>query len=95
MPLIRRESPDKTAEPAPEPLDRLATDLRDPDPERRWLAARHMGGRRGTVAHLAAALKSDLAARVPGRLQAANLLEGPEPDKPNLRDLQRRPMAHR
>jgi HEAT repeat protein len=64
VPLIRRESLDKTTGPAPEPLDRLATDLRDPDPERRWSAARHMGGLRGTVAHLAAALKSESEPRV-------------------------------
>jgi HEAT repeat protein len=59
MPLIRRDSPDKTIEPALEPLDQLAADLRDPDPERRWSAARRMGGRPGAVAHLAAALKSE------------------------------------
>jgi HEAT repeat protein len=59
MPLIRRDIPEPTVEPVLEPLDRLAADLRDPDPERRWSAARRMGGRAGTAAHLAAALDQE------------------------------------
>lgn len=64
MPLIRRDNPEQTAAPALEPLERLAADLRDPDPERRWSAARRMGGRPGAAAHLAAALDHEGEPRV-------------------------------
>ena len=62
MPLIRRDSPEQTAALALEPLDRLAADLRDPDPERRWSAARRMGGRPGAMHFLVSGL---IAARGP------------------------------
>jgi HEAT repeat protein len=64
MPLIKRDSPEQTAAPALEPLDRLAAGLRDPDPERRWSAARRMGGRPGAADHLAAALEAESEPRV-------------------------------
>ena len=64
MPLIRRDSPEKPIAPELEPLDRLAADLRDPDPERRWSAARRMGGRAAAAGHLAAALDQESEPRV-------------------------------
>jgi HEAT repeat protein len=62
MPLLRR---DKTETPAPaESLDSLAGELRHPDPERRWSAARRLGDRPGAAAHLAAALSGETEPRV-------------------------------
>jgi HEAT repeat protein len=63
MPLIKRESPDKRAQ-GTEPVDALLGELRDPDPERRWSAARRLGERPGTAGRLAAALAGEADPRV-------------------------------
>ena len=78
MPLIRRDRPEKVVEPVPEPLDRLAAGLRDTDPERRWSAARRMGGRPGAAAHLAAALDQEGEPRVVEAIFTSLALTGGE-----------------
>ena len=72
MPLIRRDSPDKAADQALESIDLLAKELRDPDAERRWAAARRIGAtpgakpgeHRDAVAHLGSALAQESDPRV-------------------------------
>jgi HEAT repeat protein len=56
MPLIRRDPPAQPISRAAEPdLDTLLAGLHDPDPERRWSAARDLVGHNGAVSALAAA----------------------------------------
>ena len=64
MPLMRRGKPDEAARPPDQPLDALTGELRHPDPERRWSAARRLGDRPGAAAHLAAALSGETESRV-------------------------------
>jgi len=64
MPLKKRETSDDTAGRAPEPVDAMVEDLRHADPERRWSAARRLGGRPGAAAALAAALPGEADARI-------------------------------
>jgi HEAT repeat protein len=64
MPLMRRGKPDEAARPPAKPLDVLAGELRHPDPERRWSAARRLGDRPGAAEHLAAALPGETESRV-------------------------------
>jgi HEAT repeat protein len=63
MPLLRRGKPDETP-PAVESLDTLLGELRNPDPERRWAAARRLGDQPGAAAPLAAALSGETEPRV-------------------------------
>src|SRR5690242_9170692 len=63
MPLLRRDKPAETP-PTVESLDALVGELRNPDPERRWSAARRLGDRPGAAAHLAAALSGETEPRV-------------------------------
>jgi HEAT repeat protein len=63
MPLIRRESPPEKPV-STEPLDALFALLRDPDPERRWAAARRLGERPGAAGPLAAALPGEPDGRI-------------------------------
>jgi HEAT repeat protein len=64
MPLIKRESAGKAADRSHEPPDLVAGDLRHPDPERRWSAARRLGERPGAVDQLSSALKEEKEPRV-------------------------------
>jgi HEAT repeat protein len=65
MPLLRRDRPDKPAPPPqPEPLDALVGELRHPDPERRWSAARRLADAPGAAEHLAAALPGETEPRI-------------------------------
>jgi HEAT repeats len=64
MPLLRRGKPDQAPPQPAEPLDVLAAELRHPDPERRWSAARRLGDRPGAAGHLAAALPGETEPRV-------------------------------
>jgi len=64
MPLKKRESSHEAAGRAPEPLEAMIEELRHPDPERRWSAARRLGERSGAAAALAAALPGEADARI-------------------------------
>jgi hypothetical protein len=59
MPLIKREGPKETPGAAAEPIEALFGELRHPDPERRWSAARRLGERPGSAGQLAAALPDE------------------------------------
>ena len=63
MPLLRRDKPAETR-PVAESLDVLVGELRNPDPERRWSAARRLGDRPGAAGYLAAALSGETEPRV-------------------------------
>jgi HEAT repeat protein len=63
MPLLKAGKPDK-APAAVEPTEALARELRHPDPERRWSAARRLGERPGAAGHLAAALAGEREPRI-------------------------------
>ncbi len=64
MPLLRRGKPDEAPPQPVEPIDVLTGELRHPDPERRWSAARRLGDRPGAAAPLAAALSGETEPRV-------------------------------
>ena len=64
MPLVKRGKPDEASSPPVESIDVLAGELRHPDPERRWSAARRLGDRPGAAEHLAAALPGETEPRV-------------------------------
>src|SRR5258708_6975865 len=64
MPLKKQESSHEAAGRAPEPLEALVEELRHPDPERRWSAARRLGERPGAAAALAAALPGEADPRI-------------------------------
>src|SRR5260370_42669160 len=64
MPLKKQESSHEAAGSAPEPLEALVEELRHPDPERRWSAARRLGERPGAAAALAAALPGEADPRI-------------------------------
>jgi hypothetical protein len=64
MPLVKRGKPDEASPPPVESIDVLAGELRHPDPERRWSAARRLGDRPGAAEHLAAALPGETEPRV-------------------------------
>ncbi len=65
MPLLRRDQPNQAAPaPQPESLGVLVGELRDPDPERRWSAARRLAEAPGAAEHLVAALADEQEPRV-------------------------------
>jgi HEAT repeat protein len=64
MPLVKRGKPDEASRPPVESADVLAGELRHPDPERRWSAARRLGDCPGAAEHLAAALPGEAEPRV-------------------------------
>jgi HEAT repeat protein len=64
MPLLKRGTPGEAPPPPVETTDALASELRHPDPERRWSAARRLGDRPDAAEHLAAALPGETEPRV-------------------------------
>ena len=83
MPLLRRGKPDETPAPV-ETTDALVGDLRHPDPERRWSAARRLGDRPGAAEHLAAALMRETEPRVVAAIFTSLARRGGEESAPHL-----------
>ena len=84
MPLRRPDKPDDVAPPPVEATGALAGDLRHPDPERRWSAARRLGERPGAAEHLAAALVQETEPRVVEAIFTSLARRGGEESAPHL-----------
>jgi len=84
MPLLRRGKSGETPPPPVETADALAVELRHPDPERRWSAARRLGDRPGAAEHLAAALPGETEPRVVEAIFTALARRGGEESAPHL-----------
>ena len=83
MPLRRGGKPDETPPPV-ETTAALAGELRHPDPERRWSAARRLGDRPGAAEHLAAALPGETEPHVVEAIFTALTRLGGEESAPHL-----------
>jgi HEAT repeat protein len=89
MPLKKRESSHAPAGGAPEPLEVVVAELRHPDPERRWSAARRLGERPGAAAALAAALPGEADPRILEAIFTSLIRLGGEESAPFLLPLLR------
>jgi HEAT repeat protein len=84
MPLLRRGKPGESVPPVVETTDALAAELRHPDPEQRWSAARQLGDRPGAAEHLAAALMRETEPRVVEAIFTSLARRGGEESAPHL-----------
>ncbi|HEX4555408.1 MAG TPA: HEAT repeat domain-containing protein [Xanthobacteraceae bacterium] len=89
MPLKKRESSHAPEGRAPEPVEVVVGELRHPDPERRWSAARRLGERPGAAAALAAALPGEADPRILEAIFTSLIRLGGEESAPFLLPLLR------